>query len=104
MIPPKYQGPGRQNLIKVFFLSHLTISRAGLYDTLMSHTPQHLQRLFDWGKNPMKSLTLIAYWPYTLVGSLEENPLAVKLLDNNRLYIITLPLYSWGTRLRGINI
>ena len=29
---------------------------------------------------------LIAYKPYTLEGSLEENPLAVKLLEN-RLYI-----------------
>ena len=34
----------------------------------------------------VKKERYIAYLPFTLVGSLEENPLAVKLLDN-RLYM-----------------
>ena len=40
-------------------------------------------------KSVLCLVTLIAYLPNTLVGSLEENPLAVKLL-NNGLYMLAL--------------
>ena len=43
---------------------------------------------------PVGSLViLIAYQPYTLVGSLEKNPLAVKNLEN-RLYILVMSYLS----------
>ena len=45
-------------------------------------------------------VTLIAYQPYTLVGSLKENPLAVKLLDN-RLYMTSQKWRSTSQLLCG---
>ena len=56
---------------------------------------QQVFLLYLWGS--LVTLELISLIP--LVGSLEENPLAVKLL-NNRLYI---PIHKfWDTRYKGV--
>ena len=71
------------------FFAHARMDSTFSQDTVvLGKNGRHsFGRAQDRIQAPTRSNILIAYQPYTLEGSLEENPLAVKHLEN-RLYIL----------------